>query len=161
MEKELSSNDFIVTKTDVKGNITYANKQFLDIVNAKEKNLLNKPHNIVRHPDMPKAIFKYLWQQLKLEKEVFAFVKNKTFDGGYYWVFANISVSYDLSSNVIGYYSVRRKVNPKSKSIIENLYKEMLKIEKTKGVDASFKILEEKLQGKQYDEFILNLQGLK
>ncbi|WP_267525392.1 PAS domain-containing protein [Campylobacter sp. MG1] len=159
MEKELDNDTFIITKTDLKGYITYANKAFLDIVNAKENDLLNKAHNIIRHPDMPKAIFRYLWNELKDNKEVFAFVKNKTFDGGYYWVFANISTSYNLEKEPIGYYSVRRAINKNAKDNIINLYANMLKIEKLQGIQASWNYLRDILNGLSYDEFVLNLQG--
>lgn len=163
MEKELNEYDFIVSKTDTRGNITYANESFIKIIYAKESDILNKPHNIVRHPDMPKAVFKYLWQQLKARKEVYAFVKNKTFDNGYYWVFANISVSYDLNGNIIGYYSVRRKIGKRAKELIISLYKKMIEVEKSKGVDESWKIIEEILhkENKTYNEFIISIQDLK
>lgn len=163
MEKELLDNDFIVSKTDIKGNITYANESFLKIIGSTESEVLNKPHNVVRHKDMPKAVFRYLWQQLKGRKEVYAFVKNRTFDGGYYWVFANISISYDLSGNTIGYYSVRRKIGKKAKEVIIALYAKMLEVEKAQGVDASWKIIEDilKKENKTYNEFMIGIQGLK
>lgn len=159
MEKELSKDIFIITKTDLNGNITYANKAFLDIVNANESDLLTKPHNIIRHSDMPKAIFKYLWQELKEQREVFAFIKNKTFDNGFYWVFANISVSYDLDKKPIGYYSIRRAISPKAKEKISVIYQKMLELEKLQGIKYSWNYFQDLLNGLSYDEFVLNLQG--
>ena len=93
-QKEIGDEAFITTKTDLKGCITYANRYFLDIVNAKNSDLIGKNHNIVRHPDMPRYVFKLLWDRIKRKEEIFAFVKNITFDGAYYWVFANVTSSH-------------------------------------------------------------------
>jgi len=97
--------DFIVSKTDLKGRITYCNQPFLKIVGATQEQLLHKPHNIIRHPDMPRIVFKLLWEHIKAKKEIFAFVKNKSFDGGFYWVFANITASLDANGEIIGWHS--------------------------------------------------------
>ncbi|PHS58827.1 MAG: PAS sensor protein [Sulfurimonas sp.] len=160
MMKILNENDFIVSKTDLKGRITYCNKIFMDMAEYTEKELLGQPHNIIRHPDMPKAVFKYLWDNIKNKKEVFAYVINKTKNFNDYWVFTNVTASLDVNGSLIGYYSVRRKANPKAINIIEPLYKKMLEVEKTKGIDASFKVLTDilKKKGVAYDEFILSIQ---
>ena len=123
---------------------------------------MGKPHNIVRHPDMPRAIFKLLWEHIKDKKEIFAYVKNKSFDGGYYWVFANITASVDDRNNAVGYYSVRRKPNPKAIEVIEPIYQKLLSVEKSGGMDASMKFLTDFLNEKNlsYDEFVNNLQRL-
>ncbi|WP_169755294.1 PAS domain-containing protein [Campylobacter curvus] len=153
---------FLVSKTDTKGRITYCNEPFLKIVGAKQNELLGKPHNIIRHPDMPRIVFKLLWEYVKSKREIFAYVKNKSFDGGYYWVFANITASLDANKNIIGYYSVRRKPNPKAIEIIEPIYKKLLELEKTGGMEASSKALFELLEQKHttYDELVNNLQRL-
>ncbi|MCD8213834.1 MAG: PAS domain-containing protein [Campylobacter sp.] len=153
---------FLVSKTDTKGYITYCNEPFLKIVGAKQSELLGKPHNIIRHPDMPRIVFKLLWEYVKNKREIFAYVKNKSFDGGYYWVFANVTASLDANKNIVGYYSVRRKPNPKAIEIIEPIYKRLLEIEKTGGMEASQKALNELLaqKGVSYDELLNNLQRL-
>ncbi|QKF61332.1 PAS domain-containing protein [Campylobacter curvus] len=153
---------FLVSKTDTKGRITYCNEPFLKIVGAKQNELLGKPHNIIRHPDMPRIVFKLLWEYVKSKREIFAYVKNKSFDGGYYWVFANITASLDVNKNIVGYYSVRRKPNPKAIEIIEPIYKKLLELEKTGGMEASSKALFELLEQKHttYDELVNNLQRL-
>ena len=160
MLRVLDENDFIVSKTDIKGKITYVNKIFMDIAQYTEEELLGKPHSIIRHPDMPKAVFKYLWDTIKKKEEVFAYVINKTKNSNSYWVYANVTASLDLKGNIIGYYSVRRKPNPKALEVIIPLYKKMLEVEKTSGVDASFKVLTDILQDKgvSYDELIISLQ---
>ena len=161
MLKEMQENDFIVSKTDLKGRITYCNKIFMDMAEYTEKELLGKAHNIIRHDDMPKAVFKYLWDTIPTKKEVFAYVINKTKDGNDYWVYANITASLDKNKNIIGYYSVRRKPNPSALKIIIPLYKKMLEVEKQSGVEASFQVLVDVLtdKGVGYDELIISIQG--
>ncbi|EQB39097.1 PAS sensor protein [Sulfurimonas hongkongensis] len=161
MIKELKEDDFIVSKTDLKGRLTYTNKIFIDISEYSESELLGKPHNILRHPDMPKAIFKYLWETIPQKKEVFAFIINRTKNDNAYWVYANITASIDEKGNIIGYYSVRRKPNPKALESIIELYKKMIEVEKSSGVDASFEVLTDilKEKGVSYDEYIISLQG--
>lgn len=112
--------DFIVSKTDIKGRITYCNQTFLKIVGATQEQLFHKPHNIIRHPDMPRIVFKLLWEHIKAKQEIFAFVKNKSFDGGFYWVFANVTASLGANGEIIGYYSVRRKPNNLSRAYISS-----------------------------------------
>ena len=161
-EHMVEESAFLVSKTDLKGRITYCNEPFLKIVGAKQAEVLGKPHNIVRHPDMPRAIFKLLWEHIKDKEEIFAYVKNKSFDGGYYWVFANITASVDDRNNTVGYYSVRRKPNPKAIEVIEPIYQKLLSVEKSGGMDASMKFLTDFLKEKNlsYDEFVNNLQRL-
>lgn len=160
MLKKMDDNDFIVSKTDLTGKITYCNKIFMEMAEYTEAELLGKPHSIVRHPDMPKAVFKYLWTTIGKKEEVFAYVVNKTKENNHYWVFTNVTASLDDNGNKIGYYSVRRKPNPKALETIIPLYKKMIEIEKSSGVDASFKLLTDILaeKGVSYDELIISLQ---
>ena len=160
-EKVMAEDDFIVSKTDTKGRITYCNEIFMDMAGAVESELLGKPHNIIRHPDMPKAVFKLLWERIQNGKEIFAYVKNKTFDGAYYWVYANVTPSYDERGNIIGYYSVRIKPNSKALEIIKPIYQKMLELEKSGGIAASTKYLMDLLKDKgvSYDEFIIAIQN--
>ncbi|MEN4054024.1 PAS domain-containing protein [Sulfurimonas sp. NWX79] len=160
MEIEMKHDALIVSKTDTKGRITYGNSYFIKISGYSEKELLNAPHNILRHPDMPRAIFKLLWDRIQAKKHINAYVKNKTKNGDYYWVFANVTASLDNHGNITGYYSVRRAPSHKGIEIIQRLYREMLQAEMSGGMDASLKLLEKKLQqeGVNYDEFLINLQ---
>ena len=159
-EKILSQDEFIVSKTDTKGKILYGNKVFIKISGYEEKELLGKPHSILRHPDMPKAVFKLLWDRIQNKKEIFAYVKNLAKDGSYYWVFANVTVTLDKNGNVIDYHSVRRKPSAKAMQVIPGLYAQLLQEEKRAGMDASIKLLEKTLNDKgiRYDDFIFNLQ---
>ena len=160
MEKHLSDSDFIVSKTDTKGHITYGNDKFMEMSGYTEQELLNAPHNILRHDDVPKIVFKLLWDRIGAKKEIFAYVKNRCKNGDHYWVFANVTASLDKDGRIIGYYSVRRKPNPKAIETIAPIYKTLLEGEKRSGVEASFKALEELLNknGVSYDEFIIKIQ---
>lgn len=157
-EVTFDENTLLVTKTDKKGKITYSNRAFTNIVKMSEFELIGKPHSIVRHPDMPKVIFKLLWDYLQNGKEINAYVKNMCSDGSYYWVFANVTPSY-FKNEVVGYHSARRKPTRKALDFIVPLYKELLAIEKSGGIEASLKkmtqILDDK--GVEYDEFILSI----
>jgi len=161
-ETVIQSDDFLVSKTDTKGRISYANPSFIKVTGFTEKELLGKPHSIVRHPDMPKVIFKLLWQEITNKREIFAYVKNMAKDGGFYWVYANVTASLDSSNNIVGYYSVRRKPNPKALEVITPLYEKLLSLENSQGINASEKYLIETLKekGVSYDELSNNLQRL-
>ena len=156
--------DLIVSKTDPKGRITYGNRAFTHYSGFTETELLGVQHNIVRHPDMPRAVFKLLWDRLQAGEEVFAFVKNIARSGSFYWVFANVTPSYDVQGNLLGYFSVRRKPNPAAIRVIQPLYGQMLQAEKNAGtrdaIAASTQLLLNALaaQNISYDDFVLNLQ---
>ncbi|MDF1883107.1 PAS domain-containing protein [Sulfurimonas sp. SAG-AH-194-C21] len=159
-EKQLGVDEFIVSKTDERGKILYGNKTFIKISGYKEEELLGKPHSILRHPDMPKVVFQLLWDRLKAKKEIFAYVKNLCKDGSFYWVYANVTVTLDKDDKVIDLHSVRRKPSREAMEVIPGLYKQLLEKEKSDGVGASGKLLNDTLQdmGASYDDFIFNLQ---
>ena len=156
MQKE----DFIVSKTNNKGIITYCNEIFIYMAEYNEKELLGKNHNIIRHPDMPKAAFKLAWNLISKGEEFFGFVKNLTKSGKYYWVFANITADYDHTGKIIGYTSVRRKPNEKAIEAVIPIYKQMIEIEKQQDVNASTQFLLDFLEKNNitYTNLILSLQ---
>ncbi|WP_373069930.1 PAS domain-containing protein [Sulfurimonas sp.] len=157
-EVSFDKDTLLVSKTDKKGNITYANRAFIDIVKMDESELIGKPHNIIRHPDMPRVIFKLLWEYLSSGKEINAYVKNLCKDGSYYWVFANVTPSY-FEDKVVGYHSARKKPADRALNIIKPLYKTLIDLEKSGGMEASMKKINEilKEKGMEYDEFILSI----
>lgn len=159
-EKVLSSDDFIVSKTDKSGKIIYGNRIFIEISGYTEEELLGKPHSLLRHPDMPKVIFGFLWERILAKKEIFAYVKNLCKDGSYYWVYANVTATLNEQGEIRDFHSARRKPSSKAMSVIPNLYAELLACEKRGGIEASkiylSKLLDEK--GVDYDEFVLTLQ---
>ncbi len=156
-EKTFEKDVLLVTKTDLKGKITYANRGFMKIVDMDEQTLIGAPHNIIRHPDMPKVIFKLLWSYLQKGDEIHAYVKNICADGSYYWVMANVTPSFD-KNKIIGYHSSRRAPSKEALAIIIPLYEQLLRAEKSGGMSASEKIITSLLEekGMAYDEFILS-----
>ncbi len=160
MIKEMQADDFIISKTDLKGKLTYVNKIFMEMSEFSEEELLGKPHNIIRHDSMPKAVFKLLWDMVQNKEEIFAFVNNKTKNSNSYWVFANVTPSIDENGRLIGYYSVRRKPSSEALQIIEPLYSQMLNAERSGGVNAGMELLNNILRekGVSYNEFIISVQ---
>lgn len=159
----LADDEFIVSKTDTKGKITYANRTFMKIAGYGEKDLLNIQHNIVRHPDMPRGVFKFLWATISQGQEFFGYVKNMTSDGSYYWVFANVTPDLDSNGNITGYFSVRRKPNEAAIAVVEPIYREMIEVEQQRGAkdgpDASIQLLVSKLEALNttYEQFVLSI----
>ncbi len=165
-ENRLGEEEFIVSKTDISGKITYANRVFMEIAGYNEKDLLGIQHNIIRHPDMPRGAFRLLWDTVKQKDEFFAFVKNLSKDGSYYWVFANINPDIDNKGQIVGYYSVRRQPPISAIRTIEPIYKEMCRIEQSagsvkQGITQSIAYLLDFLQSKgtTYEHFVLELYG--
>jgi len=163
-ERLLAEDDFIVSKTDLKGIITYGNRHFIAISGYSEQELLGAPHSILRHPDMPRAVFKLLWDTVQAKREICAYVKNLAKDGSFYWVFANITPSTDSQGNLVGYYSVRRKPRPEAIQAIAPLYHAMLEAERRAGdgqagMKASAALLHQTLEQKDmsYEEFVFGL----
>lgn len=160
-ETKLGTNDFIVSKTDNKGKITYCNEIFMNIAGYSEEELIGINHNIIRHPEMPKIAFKLAWDLIQSGKEFFGFVKNMKKDGGYYWVFANITPDYDENKHIIGYTSVRRKPNDEAITTIIPIYKKLIELENSGGMKASEEFLMTFLtqNNTSYDDLIISLQG--
>ena len=162
-EKVMRENDFIVSKTDTKGIITYGNRIFIEFSGYEENELIGTQHNIIRHPDMPRAVFKLLWDTITQGKEISAYVKNMAKDGSFYWVFANVTPDFDKQGNISGYFSVRRKPKTEAVKIVSGLYQAMLEAEQKAGardaIAASTKILVNLLAEKSisYDELVFSL----
>ena len=158
-EFTFKENEFIVSKTDTRGKIIYCNEIFINISAYDESELLGKPHNIIRHPDMPKTIFKLLWETISQGKEIFAYVKNLRKDGGYYWVYAHVTPTYDDTGKIKGYHSVRRKPRRDALEKIEPIYKLLIEKERSGGLEAGVNFLMNYLKERkvEYDEFIFTL----
>lgn len=162
----MNKHDFIVSKTDAKGKITYCNRIFIEFSGYAEAELLGQPHNIIRHPDMPRSVYRFMWHTLQQGDEFFGYVKNRCKNGQYYWVLANITPSYDADENLLGYYSVRRCPQRAAIELIEPLYQRMIEEESQhesaqQAMDASFQILNDFVEesGQEYNELILKLEN--
>ncbi len=153
--------DLIVSKTNLKGHITYANHTFLDIAGYDESEVIGKPHNIIRHKNMPGGVFEFFWKVLSEEKEIFAYVVNSTKNGDYYWVIAHVTPSFS-DGRVNGYHSTRRVPDPHTiREVIEPLYDKLNNVEasstsKKEGIQSSFAHLNDILaeKGATYNEFV-------
>ncbi len=164
-ERTFDDDDLIVSKTDLKGHITYCNPLFLSLADYTEKEMLRQPHSIIRHPEMPRSIFKRLWETVQSGKEIFAYVVNRSRNGDHYWVNAHVTPSFDASGQIVGYHSNRRKPD---RSILEEkvmpLYAKILAEEqkhgdRKKGMQAGYDLLQSMLRdhGVDYDEFVATL----
>ncbi len=124
IETIVPSGELIISRTDLKGIITYANDTFCQISGYKESELVGQPHNIVRHPDMPNAAFKDMWDKLQKKEKWSGFVKNLRKDTGYYWVFAQISGVYK-DNKLVEYKSIRTPISFEEKLEYQKLYDQM------------------------------------
>lgn len=121
----LHDTDFLVSETDKSGRIRFANEDFCKIVGYANEELVGKPHSIIRHPDMPKAAFKDLWDTIQSGKIWTGFVKNRCKNGDYYWVYATVYPLMGCAGKEGGYLSCRRKANKEEIAAAEALYKTM------------------------------------
>ncbi len=164
VERLVDEDGFLVSKTDVKGIIKYANRSFIKISGFTEGELLGANHNIVRHRDMPRSVFALLWERLNDKQEIFAYVKNMCKDGAFYWVLANVTPSLDTKGNVVGYYSVRRRPRRDAIEKVTRLYRSLLAEEgkhakRKEAVQKGRALLNQVLheEGVSYDKFILSI----
>ena len=159
------ASEMIVSKTDLRGRLTYANGLFCRMAGYRESELMGQPHSIIRHPDMPRAVFKLLWDTLFEGREVFAYVKNMARSGAYYWVFAHVTPSFDQNKNIIGFHSNRRVPDRKTiETAIMPVYSAVLQEERRHhngqaALAASFKLVVDFLESKNmsYVVFIFSL----
>jgi len=154
----------IVSKTDTRGVITYASRLFVEIADYSVPELIGAPHNLVRHPDMPRCVFKLLWDRIGSGQEIFAYVVNIARNGDHYWVFAHATPSFDDAGNITGYHSSRRCPRRDAIGAIAPVYSTLLAKEAQypspkEGIAASeamlFGILKDK--GIDYDQFVSSL----
>ncbi|MDH5748008.1 MAG: PAS domain-containing protein [Rhodospirillales bacterium] len=165
VERFFGDDEIIVSKTDLKGHMTYVNDVFLTLADYTEKECLGAPHSKIRNPNMPRCIFKLLWDTIQDGREIFAYVVNRSANGDHYWVLAHVTPSRDNNGNVIGYHSNRRVPDRKIlEGTIMPLYNSLLAEEKKHanskaGMEASMKMITDLLaeKGMEYDEFIAGL----
>lgn len=161
VERSFGADEVIVTKTDLQGRITYANDVFCRVSAYPESEMLGSPHNVIRHPDMPRGVFRLLWQTLAERRELFAYVVNLAGDGAHYWVLAHVTPSVDCTGRVIGYHSNRRLPDPRAVRAVQPIYQQMIAEERrvanaaqagVAGADLLQGRLEE--QRTTYDQFV-------
>ena len=155
----IDKNDVLVTRTNHSGIINYVNDTFLRVTGFSEDEVIDHPHNIIRHPDMPKVIFYLMWKDIKKRKNFIAILKNYTKNKDYYWVTTDFKHEEDFSGAIKNYVAFRRPVNKDNIEVIEKLYSTLLDIEKSTGIESSIKYLNRYLKDKdmEYNEFIADI----
>jgi PAS domain S-box-containing protein len=158
-EVEVKSVDIVVSKSDAEGNIEYANPIFYKLSGYSKRELTYQPHSILRHPDMPKVVFKYLWDELKKGNEVHAFVKNMTKEGAFYWVIAYVRPALNPDGSFRNYVSTRKSMSRGARATIEALYAKLLDLENSEGMESSEKELMNALQNRTFNDVMLEIQA--
>lgn len=128
-EEYMFDNLVIVSQTDEKGNITYANKAFCQVSGYNVNELVGKPHNIIRHPDMPATAFAKMWSTIKSGQAWNGIIKNLRKDGRYYWVDTEVLPIKDDNDNITGYIAARRAASRKDIDDTVEAYNKMLEAE--------------------------------
>lgn len=164
VERVFDDDEIIVSKTDTRGVITYANDVFLRISGYTEDQVIGRPHNMIRHPDMPRCVFRLLWDRLHEGRELFAYIVNLASDGGHYWVLAHVTPTRDASGRIVGYHSNRRTAAAEALAVVKPLYAALLAEEARhsdppKAIEAGTALLQDRLaaMGMSYDEFVWSL----
>ena len=165
IERSFDDNEIIVSKTDPTGKITYANDVFCRISGYSEEELIGRPHSLLRHSQMPRIIFKLLWERLKVGQEIFAFVVNRCKSGDEYWVFAHISATF-RGGEIVGHHSNRRTINRRALPEVRALYARLLAeqerhVKKEDGIASSRQLLDRILAeaGLTYDQLVWSFES--
>lgn len=163
-EVMFGTEELLVTKTDLTGHITYANDVFLRVAGYAEHECVGQPHSFIRHPEMPRAVFKLLWDAIQAGKEIFAYVVNLAANGDHYWVFAHVTPTFDANGSTVGYHSSRRCPDRAQVAKVKELYDRLLAAErghvrKADAIAASMQVLQQTvaLHHGSYEEFVFSL----
>ena len=156
--------ELLVSSTNTKGEITHCNPAFVRVSGYSYDELIGQPHNIIRHPAMPRSVFRLLWDTIQAGQEIFAYINNLAVDCAHYWVFAHVTPSYDPAGQLVGYHSNRRV--PERDAVVEAaaLYSTLCEVEARypKPADAIAAGMEEFAGrlgriGQSYDQFVWGL----
>lgn len=165
-ELTFGEDELIVTKTDPRGIITYTNEVFTRLSGYSESELIGSAHNVIRHPQMPRAIFKLLWSTLQSGNEIFAYVVNLSRNGDSYWVFAHVTPSFNAAHQIVGYHSNRRVPHPDALVKVKALYARILETERShsnprEAAEAGLALLNRILaeQTTDYASFVFSLSS--
>lgn len=163
-ERSFPVSDVIVSKTDPKGILTYVNDVFIGISGYEEHELIGRPHSLIRHPHMPRCIFRLLWDTISSGNEIFAYVNNRCKNGDNYWVLAHVTPTFGPENRLVGYHSSRRSPRREALAVIKPLYQKLLEEEQHHGnsreaLEAGSQLLQSIIEktGRAYDQFILSL----
>lgn len=166
VERTFEDHEFIVSKTDLAGRITYVNDVFLRVARYEEDEVVGQPHNMIRHPDMPRAVFALLWHEIQAGREISAYVVNLAKDGAHYWVLAHVAPTV-VRGATVAYHSNRRRPDRSSIEAITPVYRALLDEERrharrSDAIAASTALLEGWLAERDlsYDEFVWSITGV-
>lgn len=137
MSKEIKVKKTILTKSDFEGNMIYGNPEFERVTGYKTMGYINKSHNIIRHPDMPEIVFKMLWKELSDGNDFICIIKNKTKDYNFYWVDAKLKIELGKDGLPFAYSSTNNPLSKHARTKAEELFENILEIEKEEGIEAS------------------------
>lgn len=158
--------EIIVSKTDLQGRITYANQVFLRAAKLSEEEALGESHNLIRHPAMPRCVFKLLWDTIQSGKEIFAYVINMAKDGDHYWVLAHVTPTFGPDGSIVSYHSNRRVPDRDAVEKAQGLYETLLAEEQKyssaqEATSAGERLLHQILAQKKlsYEEFVFTLDA--
>lgn len=165
-EVTFGPDELIVSKTDRAGVITYANDVFLRVSGYTEAEIVGKPHNVIRHPDMPRSVFKLLWETLESGSEIFAYVVNLAKNGDHYWVFAHVTPSFNERGEIVGFHSSRRVPAADALPKVRDLYRRLCEVERAQpdprqALAAGGKVLGDLLASQRVDyaQFVFGLSA--
>ncbi|MGZ3771199.1 MAG: PAS domain-containing protein [Bdellovibrio sp.] len=150
IESPLDISELFISRTDERGIIQSGNDVFVRVSEFSQDQLIGSPHNIIRHPHMPKAVFRLLWNTIKQNKVIAAYVKNRSVTGKYYWVLATV---FPVKG---GYFSIRLKPTSPVLKKVEEIYQEVLTVENEKGIDVALAHMVQLVQKagfESYDSF--------
>jgi PAS domain S-box-containing protein len=162
-ERLMREGDYIVSATNLEGRITSVNPVLVEFSGYDETELIGAQHNILRHPDMPRAVFWMAWEAIRHGDDFYGYIKNLAKDGSYYWVFAHILPEYDAEGTPTGYRSVRRCPRGEAVAKAAALYEKMLAAERAVGsrdaIEAGLAVLRAALAeaGQSYEVFVATL----
>jgi len=164
VERTFRPDQIIVSKTDPQGRLTYVNGLFVEVSGYAEDELVGQPHSVIRHPDMPRGVFRLLWERISGGEEIFAHVVNLGADGSHYWVLAHVTPTFDRDGRIVGYHSNRRTADPAAVDRVSELYRR-LRAEEARhagaraAADAGAALLAAELSagGRSYDEWVWSL----
>ena len=161
-EVQWDKSKVLISETDVAGTITKVNDVFCNVSHYSESELIGQPHNLIRHPDMPRLVFKLLWDNLKRGNNFVGVIKNLAKTGEYYWVVTDFEMRRDGMGNITHYIG-RRKAVPQGAidNYLAPFYESLLKMEKIGGVELSSRFFKNYLskQGKDYIDFVISVMS--
>ena len=158
-EIKCATQQIIVSRTNTEGDIVYCNPTFLEVNEFRSSEVIHKPQSIVRHPDMPKSIFKIIWSIIGQGLPIQAVIKNKTNNGHYYWTLITIKPQRDRDNKIISYVAYGKQAPDAVIKKMEPLYKIMKEIEESVDIDAALEYLESHLREEKmtYAQYIKHL----